>query len=135
MLQPKKTKYRKTQKGVNRGLSVRWSRIVFGSFALKATKRGFMTPNQIESARRVISRQLKRAGKLWIRVFPDKPITQHAAEAPMGKGKGAIDHYAAVIKPGRIIFELDGVPEELAKKALALAAYKLPVTVKFISKN
>jgi large subunit ribosomal protein L16 len=132
MLQPKRTKYRKQQKGRNRGLAHRGSTISFGSFALKSLDSGRITNRQIEAARIAMTRYMKREGKVWIRIFPDKPITSKPAEVRMGKGKGALDHYVAVIKPGRILFEMDGVPFETAKEALRLAAQKLPVQTKTI---
>ncbi len=132
MLQPKRTKYRKQQKGRNRGLAHRGSTISFGSFALKSLDSGRITNRQIEAARIAMTRYMKREGKVWIRIFPDKPITSKPAEVRMGKGKGALDHYVAVIKPGRILFEMDGVPYETAKEALRLAAQKLPVQTKTI---
>ncbi len=132
MLQPKRTKYRKQQKGRNRGLAHRGSTISFGSFALKSLDAGRITNRQIEAARIAMTRYMKREGKVWIRIFPDKPITSKPAEVRMGKGKGALDHYVAVIKPGRILFEMDGVPFETAKEALRLAAQKLPVQTKTI---
>ncbi len=132
MLQPKRTKYRKQQKGRNRGLAHRGSTIAFGSFALKSLDAGRLTNRQIEAARIAMTRFMKREGKVWIRIFPDKPITSKPAEVRMGKGKGALDHYVAVIRPGRILFEMDGVPFETAKEALRLAAQKLPVQTKTI---
>lgn len=132
MLQPKRTKYRKQQKGRIKGLAHRGSTISFGSFALKSLDGGFITNRQIESARIAMTRYMKREGKVWIRIFPDKPITSKPLEVRMGKGKGALDHYVAVIKPGRILFELDGIPVEIAKEAMRLAAQKLPVQTKFI---
>ena len=120
MLQPKRTKYRKQQKGRNRGLAHRGSTIDFGSFALKAITAGRLTSRQIESARIAMTRYMKREGKVWIRVFPDKPITSKPQEVRMGKGKGALDHYVAQIKPGKILFEMDGVPKEVAVEALSL---------------
>ncbi len=132
MLQPKRTKYRKQQKGRNRGLAHRGSTISFGSFALKTLEPGHITSRQIEAARIAMTRYMKREGKVWIRIFPDKPITSKPAEVRMGKGKGALDHYVAVIRPGRILFEMDGVPFETAKEALRLAAQKLPVATKTI---
>ncbi|WP_236980503.1 50S ribosomal protein L16 [Membranihabitans maritimus] len=131
MLQPKRTKYRKQQKGRNRGLARKGSTIAFGSFALKATTSGWITNRQIESARIALTRYMKREGKVWIRIFPDKPVTAKPQEVRMGKGKGALSHYVAVIKPGRILFELDGVSEEVAQEALRLAAQKLPILTKF----
>ena len=132
MLQPKRTKYRKAQKGRNRGLAHRGSTISFGSFGLKSLDAGWITNRQIESARIAMTRYMKREGNVWIRIFPDKPITAKPQEVRMGKGKGALDHYVAVIRPGRIMFEMDGVSMETAKEALRLAAQKLPVQTKFI---
>lgn len=132
MLQPKRTKYRKQQKGRNRGLATRGSQIAFGSFGLKAVTPGRITSRQIESARVAMTRYVKREGKVWIRIFPDKPITAKPQEVRMGKGKGALDHYVAVVRPGRIMFEMDGVPYETAKEALRLAAQKLPVLTKTV---
>ncbi len=132
MLQPKRTKYRKQQKGKNRGLAYKGSTISFGSFALKSMDAGFITNRQIESARIAMTRYMKREGKVWIRIFPDKPITAKPLEVRMGKGKGALDHYVARVQPGRIMFEMDGVPIDVAKEALRLAAQKLPVLTKFI---
>ena len=132
MLQPKRTKYRKQQKGRNNGIAHRGSAISFGSFALKSLEPGYLTNRQIEAARIAMTRYMKREGKVWIRIFPDKPITSKPAEVRMGKGKGALSHYVAVIKPGRILFEMDGVPYETAKEALRLAAQKLPVATKTI---
>jgi len=134
MLQPKRTKYRKQQKGRNRGLAYRGSTVSFGSFALKAVTAGRLTSRQIESARIAMTRYMKREGQVWIRVFPDKPITAKPQEVRMGKGKGALDHYVAQIKPGRILFEMDGVPREVAEEALRLAAQKLPVLTKTITR-
>lgn len=132
MLQPKRTKYRKTQKGRIRGIAHRGSTISFGSYALKSMDAGFITNRQIESARIAMTRYMKREGKVWIRIFPDKPITSKPAEVRMGKGKGALDHWVAVVKPGRIMFEMDGVPEDVAREALRLAAQKLPVQTKTV---
>ena len=131
MLQPKRTKYRKQQKGKNRGLAHRGSTIDFGSFAMKSMEHGFITSRQIEAARVALTRYLKREGQVWIRIFPDKPITSKPLEVRMGKGKGALDHYVAVVKPGRIMFEIDGVSMEKAKEALRLGAQKMPVKTKF----
>jgi len=131
MLQPKKTKYRKAQKGRNRGLAHRGSAISFGSFGLKTLEGAWITSRQIE-ARIAMTRYMKREGKVWIRIFPDKPITSKPAEVRMGKGKGALSHYVAVIRPGRIMFELDGVPRDVAEEALRLAAQKLPIPTKFV---
>jgi large subunit ribosomal protein L16 len=132
MLQPKRTKFRKMQKGRVRGLAQRGSRIAFGSFAIKTTDMGFITSRQIESARVAITRYMKREGKVWIRIFPDKPITSKPAEVRMGKGKGAPSHWVAPIKPGRIMFEIDGVPLDVAQEALRLGAQKLPVRTRFV---
>lgn len=132
MLQPKRTKYRKQQKGRNKGLAYKGSNIDFGSFALKSLDAGFITNRQIEAARIAMTRYMKREGTVWIRIFPDKPITSKPQEVRMGKGKGALDHYVAVVKPGRILFEMDGVPFEIAKEALRLAAQKLPVQTKTV---
>lgn len=132
MLQPKRTKYRKQQKGRIRGLAHRGSTISFGSFALKSMDAGRITNRQIEAARIAMTRYMKREGKVWIRIFPDKPITSKPAEVRMGKGKGALDHWVANVKPGRIMFEMDGVPFEVAKEALRLAAQKLPVMTKTV---
>ncbi len=131
MLQPKRTKYRKQQKGRNRGLAYKGSTVDFGSFGLKAITPGRITNRQIEAARIAMTRYMKREGKVWIRIFPDKPITSKPLEVRMGKGKGAVDHWVAVVKPGRIMFELDGVPRAVAEEALRLAAQKLPVLTKF----
>jgi len=132
MLQPKRTKYRKMQKGRNKGLAYRGSTVDFGSFGLKAIERGRLTSRQIEAARIAMTRFMKREGKVWIRIFPDKPMTSKPAEVRMGKGKGALDHYVALIKPGKIMFEMDGVSMETAKEALRLAAQKLPMLTKMV---
>jgi large subunit ribosomal protein L16 len=132
MLQPRKTKYRKVQKGRIKGLANRGSQIAFGTFALKVLEPTRITANQIEAARVAITRHMKREGKLWIRIFPDKPITKKPAEVRMGKGKGAPEYWVAICKPGRILFEIDGVDIELAKSAMALGAQKLPVLTKFV---
>ncbi len=132
MLQPKRTKYRKQQKGRNKGLAHRGSKISFGDFALKTMDGGRITNRQIEAARIAMTRFMKREGKTWIRIFPDKPITAKPQEVRMGKGKGALDHYVAEVKPGRVLFEIDGVSEEVAQEALRLAAQKLPVRCKFV---
>jgi large subunit ribosomal protein L16 len=134
MLQPKRTKYRKQQKGRNRGLAWKGSTISFGSFALKSAEHGRLTNRQIESARIALTRFMKREGKVWILVFPDKPVTIKPAQVRMGKGKGAVDHYVAPIKPGKILFEIDGVPSETAYEALRLAAQKLPVLTKTVTR-
>ena len=132
MLQPKKTKYRKQQKGRNRGLALRGSRVSFGEFGLKAVGRGRMTARQIEAGRRAMTRRVKRGGKIWIRVFPDKPITKKPLEVRQGKGKGAVEYWVALIQPGRMIYEMQGVPEETAREAFALAAAKLPFRTQFV---
>lgn len=134
MLQPKRTKYRKQQKGRIKGLAHRGSKVSFGTFGLKSVAQGRITNRQIESARIAMTRYMKREGKVWIRIFPDKPITKKPQEVRMGKGKGALDHYVAVIKPGRIMFEIDGVPESIAREALRLAAQKLPVLTKTVTR-
>ena len=134
MLQPKRQKYRKQHKGRNRGLAYKGSSISFGSFGLKTLEFSRITSRQIESARIALTRYMKREGKVWIRVFPDKPITSKPAEVRMGKGKGALDHWVAIIKPGTIMFEIDGVPAETAKEALRLAAQKLPVLTSFVTR-
>ena len=130
MLQPKRTKYRKQQKGRNNGLAQRGSTVAFGTFGLKSLDRGRITNRQIEAARIAMTRYMKREGKVWIRIFPDKPITSKPQEVRMGKGKGALDHWVAEVQPGRIMFEMDGVPENVAREALRLAAQKLPVQTK-----
>lgn len=132
MLQPKRTKYRKTHGGRVKGLAHRGSNVDFGSFGLKSLDAGLLTNRQIESARIAMTRYMKREGKVWIRIFPDKPMTKKPQEVRMGKGKGALDHWVAVVKPGRIMFELDGVSKEIAQEALRLAAQKLPVQTKFV---
>ncbi len=132
MLQPKRTKYRKQQKMRNRGTAYKGSTISFGSFGLKSTQNGRITNRQIEAARVAMTRYMKREGKVWIRIFPDKPITSKPAEVRMGKGKGNLDHWVAQVKPGTIMFELDGVKREVAHEALRLAAQKLPVLTKTV---
>ncbi|GAB4402413.1 MAG: 50S ribosomal protein L16 [Microscillaceae bacterium] len=132
MLQPKRVKYRKTQKGRIRGLATRGHTIAFGSFAIKTMEEGRITSRQIEACRITISRTMKREGKIWIRIFPDKPITKKPAEVRMGKGKGSPEYWVAPIRPGRILFEIDGVPRAVAEQALYLAAQKLPVQTKFV---
>jgi large subunit ribosomal protein L16 len=127
MLQPKKTKFRKQYKGKNRGLAYRGSRVSFGEIGLKTVDRGRLTSRQIESARRVITRYIKKGGKLWIRVFPDKPITKKPLEVRMGKGKGSVEYWVALVQPGKILYEMDGVPHDIAIEALSLAGSKLPV--------
>lgn len=132
MLQPKRTKYRKVQKGRMKGVAQRGAEISFGSFALKSLEYAWMTGRQIEAARVAMNRYMKREGQVWIRIFPDKPITKKPAEVRMGKGKGNPEYWAAIVKPGRILFEIDGVPTEVAQEALRLAAQKLPVKTKFL---
>ncbi len=137
MLQPKKVKHRKWQRGrrKGKGMETRGTEISFGSYALKATTDAWLTARQIEAARRAMTRYVQRGGKIWIRIFPDKPITLKPNEVKMGGGKGSVDHYVAMIKPGRIIFEMDGVPEELAKEAMRRAGHKLPFRTKFITRT
>ncbi|MFN0037293.1 MAG: 50S ribosomal protein L16 [Saprospiraceae bacterium] len=135
MLQPKRQKYRKQQKGRNRGLAFKGSSISFGSFALKSLEFGRLTSRQIEAARIALTRHMKREGKVWIRVFPDKPLTSKPAEVRMGKGKGAIDHYVAEVQPGRIIFEIEGVSPEIAHASLRLGAQKLPMACKTVTRH
>ncbi|GAA0699251.1 50S ribosomal protein L16 [Marinobacterium maritimum] len=135
MLQPKRLKYRKVMKGRNRGLAQRGSKVSFGEFALKATGRGRITARQIEAARRTMTRHVKRGGKIWIRVFPDKPITTKPLEVRMGKGKGSVEYWVAQIQPGKVLFEMSGVPEELATEAFALAAAKLPVSTTIVKRT
>lgn len=131
MLQPKKRKYRKDFKGRNNGLAIRGSRVSFGEFGLKATTRGALTARQIEAARRAITRYLKRGGQVWIRIFPDKPITKKPLEVRQGKGKGNVEYWVALVQPGKMLFEIAGVPKEIAVEAFRLAAAKLPVRVTF----
>lgn len=135
MLQPKRLKFRKMMKGRNRGLAQRGSTVSFGEFALKATGRGRITARQIEAARRTMTRHVKRGGKIWIRVFPDKPITTKPLEVRMGKGKGNVEYWVAQIQPGRVLFEMSGVPEDLAAEAFALAAAKLPVSTTIVKRT
>lgn len=132
MLMPKRVKYRKQMRGRMKGKASRGSAVNFGDYALQAMEPCWMTSRQIESARRAIVRRVKRGGKLWIRVFPDKPVTAKAAETRMGSGKGAVDHWVAVVKPGRILFEIAGVSEEDAKEAMRLASHKLPIKTQFV---
>jgi len=132
MLQPKKTKYRKTQKGKMKGNSYRGNQIAFGSFGIKALEETLITGRQIEAARQAVTRYMKREGQIWIRIFPDKSLTKKPAEVRMGKGKGAPELFVARVSPGRILFEAEGVPLEVAKEALRLAAQKLPIKTKFI---
>jgi large subunit ribosomal protein L16 len=135
MMMPKKTKYRKMMKGRNRGFAERGSTLNFGSYGLQATEGGYLTARQIEAGRRALTREIRRRGKIWICIFPDKPITRRPAEVRMGGGKGAVDHWAAVIKPGRVLFEMDGVEEEVAVKALRLASYKLPLSTSILKRG
>ena len=135
MLQPKRTKFRKQQKGRNRGLAQVGNRVSFGEFGLKATTRGFVTARQIEAARRAITRYVKRGGKLWIRIYPDKPITKKPVEVRMGKGKGNVEYWVAPIQPGRVMYEIQGVSEEAAREAFRLAAAKLTVRTAFVKRS
>ena len=135
MLQPKRTKFRKTHKGRNRGLATSGNEVSFGTFGLKATSRGQLTARQIEAARRAVTRHVKRQGKIWIRVFPDKPITEKPLEVRMGKGKGNVEYWVCPIQPGKVLYEMDGVPEALAREAFALAAAKLSVQTTFVIKT
>ena len=132
MLMPKRVKYRKQMRGRMRGKALRGSEVSFGEYGLQALEPCWMTSRQIEAARRAIVRYVRRGGKVWIRVFPDKPVTAKPAETRMGSGKGAVDHWVAVIKPGRVLFEITGVPEESAKEAMRLAAHKLPIKTQFV---
>ena len=135
MLQPARRKYRKEQKGRNTGIATRGNSVAFGDFGLKCTDRGRLTARQIEAARRAISRHVKRGGKIWIRVFPDKPITKKPLETRMGKGKGPLESWVAVIRPANVLFEVDGVTEDVARESLRLAATKLPIKTRFISRH
>ncbi len=135
MLQPKRTKFRKQQKGRNRGLAQRGNKVSFGDYGLKAVGRGRLTARQIEAARRVMTRHIKRGGKIWIRVFPDKPITEKPLEVRMGKGKGNVEYWVALVQPGRMLYEMDGVSEELAREAFELAASKLPMATTFVKRS
>jgi large subunit ribosomal protein L16 len=132
---PKRTKYRKMQKGRNRGYATRGNQVNEGEFGLQATTAGWIKANQIEAARVAMTRYIKRGGKVWIKLFPDKPITKKPAETRMGKGKGAPEYWVAVVKPGRVMFEISGVTEEVAREALRLAAQKLPVQTKFVKRE
>jgi large subunit ribosomal protein L16 len=131
MLQPKRTKFRKQMKGRNRGLAQRGSSVSFGEYGLKAIDRGRLTARQIEAARRALTRHVKRGGKIWIRVFPDKPVTKKPLEVRQGKGKGSVEYWVAQIQPGKVLFEIEGVSEDLAQEAFTLAAAKLPFATKF----
>ena len=135
MLQPKRTKFRKQHKGRNRGLAQRGSSISFGEYGLKATDRGRLTSRQIEAARRAMTRHVKRGGKIWIRVFPDKPITKKPLEVRQGKGKGNVEYWVALVQPGRLLYEMSGVTEEVAREAFKRAAAKLPVSTTFVSRH
>ena len=135
MLQPKRTKFRKQHKGRNNGTALRGSSVSFGEYGLKATSRGRLTSRQIEAARRTITRHVKRGGKIWIRIFPDKPITKKPLEVRMGKGKGSVEYWVAQVKPGTMLYELQGIPEDLAREAFALAAAKLPVKTTFAART
>ena len=135
MLQPKRTKFRKVQKGRNRGLAHRGSKVSFGEYGLKCTGRGRITARQIEAARRAMTRHIKRGGKIWIRVFPDKPITEKPLEVRQGKGKGNVEYWVAQVCPGKILYEVEGVTEELAREAFQLAAAKLPLPTTFVKRT
>jgi len=134
MLMPKRVKYRKQFRGRMKGKATRGNTVVFGDFGLQSLEPAWITSRQIEAARRAMVHHMKRRGKLWIRIFPDKSVTKRAAETRMGKGKGAVDHWVAVVKPGRVMFEVDGVPEDVAKEAMRLASYKLPVKCSVIQR-
>jgi len=135
MLQPKRTKFRKQQKGRNRGLALRGNKVSFGEFGLKATTRGRVTARQIEAARRAMTRYIKRGGRIWIRIFPDKPVSKKPLEVRMGKGKGNPEYWVALVKPGAVMYEMEGVSEDIAREALRLAAAKLPVRTAFVSRH
>ena len=135
MLQPKRTKFRKMHKGRNRGLALRGNKVSFGDFGLKTTERGRITARRIEAARRAMTRHVKRGGKIWIRVFPDKPITEKPLEVRMGSGKGSVEYWVAEVQPGKVLFEMEGVAESLAQEAFALAAAKLPVETTFVKRT
>jgi large subunit ribosomal protein L16 len=135
MLQPNRTKFRKQMKGRNRGLAHRGNRVSFGEFGLKATDRGRLTARQIEAARRTITRSVKRGAKLWIRIFPDKPVTKKPLEVRMGKGKGNVEYWVALVQPGRVLYEISGVPEEIAREAFRLASAKLSVPTTFVART
>ena len=135
MLMPKKVKYRKQQRGKRRGLAYRGSELKFGDFGLKAMEVAWITDRQIEASRVAMTRTIKRGGKVWIRVFPDKPITKKPAETRMGKGKGAPEGWVAVVRPGKIMFEMEGVPVEIAREAMRLASHKMPIRTKFITRD
>lgn len=135
MLQPKRTKFRKVHKGKNRGLAQRGNKVSFGSYGMKAITRGRITARQIEAGRRAITRYIRRGGKLWIRIFPDKPVTKKPLEVRMGKGKGNVEYWVALIQPGRMLYELEGVPEDIAREAFRLASAKLPVQTSFVART
>jgi len=134
MLMPKRVKHRKVQRGRMKGMATRGTQITYGEYGLQALEAAWIKSNQIEAARRAMTRYIKRGGKIWIKVFPDKPVTQQPAETRMGKGKGAPEYWVAVVKPGRIMFEMTGVPEDVAREAMRLAANKLPIPCKFVTK-
>ena len=135
MLQPKRTKFRKMMKGRNRGLAIRGSKVSFGEYGLKAIGRGRITARQIEAARRAMTRHVKRGGKIWIRIFPDKPITSKPLEVRQGKGKGNVEYWVAQIQPGRVLYEMEGVSEQMAREAFELAARKLPIQTTFVKRS
>ncbi len=135
MLQPKRTKFRKQQKGRNRGLATNGNKVSFGQYGLKATARGRITARQIEAARRAMTRHIKRGGKIWIRIFPDKPITKKPLEVRMGKGKGSVEYWVSQVQPGKMLYEMEGVSEEVAREAFRLAAAKLPVKTAFVTRT
>jgi len=135
MLQPKRTKFRKMHKGRNRGLAMRGSTVSFGEYGLKAIGRGRLTARQLEAGRRAMTRHVKRGGKIWIRVFPDKPITKKPLEVRQGKGKGSVEYWVALIQPGRVLYEMEGVTEDLAREAFSLAAAKLPFKTSFVKRS
>ncbi len=135
MLQPKRTKYRKQMKGRNRGLATRGAKVSFGEYGLKAITRGRLTSRQIEAARRALTRHIKRGGRVWIRVFPDKPISKKPLEVRMGKGKGNVEYWVALVQPGKVLYEMEGVTEEVARDAFRLAAAKLPVQTAFVARQ
>jgi large subunit ribosomal protein L16 len=135
VLQPKRVKYRKAHRGTRKGTAQSGNTIVFGEYGLQAQEAFWVTSRQIEAARRVMVRYLRRGGKMWIRIFPDKPVTKKPAETRMGSGKGSVDHWVAVVKPGRMLFEISGLKESMAREAMHLAAYKLPLATKFMAKE
>ena len=135
MLQPKRTTYRKQHKGRNRGVATRGNKVSFGEFGIRALSHGRITARQIEAARRAVSRYIKRGGKVWIRIFPDKPITQKPLEVRQGSGKGNVEYWVALVQPGRVMFEIEGVPQDIAEKAFRLAASKLPVQTEFLARE